>query len=139
MMVYFGAPQPLPCPEKSALEAAHEMLIALRHLNAEFVRAGGAPLRIGIGIHVGDAVVGHVGTDRLHQYTAIGDVIGTAIRLEALSKTLDFPVILSGTVADGVGGAGGLVDLGARPLDGTTAIRVFGWNPPTGPATGTGG
>ena len=137
MMVYFGAPQPLPCPEQAALEAAHEMLIALRHLNAGLVQAGSAPLRIGIGIHVGDAVVGHVGTDRLHQYTAVGDVIGTAIRLEALSKTLDFPVIVSGAVADGVGRGGGLADLGEQPLHGAAAIRVFGWNPPTGPAAGT--
>lgn len=130
LMAFFGAPQPMACAEKSALEAAQEMLVRLRRVNRQLEKKGIEPVRIGIGLHVGEVVVGHVGSRSRHEYTAIGDVVNTASRLEGLTKDLGYPVICSAAVAEVVGGAGGLTDLGAQALKGRSAMRVFGWNPP---------
>lgn len=130
VMAFFGAPQALTSPEKNALEAAQEMLVRLRRYNRERQARNLVPLRIGIGLHIGDVVVGHVGSESRHEYTAIGDVVNTASKLEGLSKVLAYPVICSNEVAQAVGYTGGLADLGERPLQGHTAVRVYGWNPP---------
>ena len=54
VMAFFGAPQALECPEKNALEAAQEMLLRLRHVNARLQEQGIAPVEIGIALHVGE-------------------------------------------------------------------------------------
>lgn len=130
LMAIFGAPQALPCAEKSALEAAQEMLLRLARLNLRLQERGLDELRIGIGLASGAAVLGHVGSNTLHEYTAIGDVVNTASRLEALTKELPYPIICNAAVAEAVGSAGGLVDLGTQPLRGHPAQRIYGWNPP---------
>ncbi len=129
LMAFFGAPQRLECPERSALEAAQEMLVRLESYNRTLQEMGLEPVRIGIGIHVGDVIVGHVGSASRNEYTAIGDVVNTASRLEGITKTLGYPVICSALVADAVGHAGGMVDLGEQAIKGHSAIRVYGWNP----------
>lgn len=130
MMCFFGAPQTLACPEKNALETAQEMLVRLGHYNRKLKDKGIEPVMIGIGIHVGEVIIGHVGSESRHEYTAIGDVVNTASRLEGITKTLGYPVICSQAVSAAVGYAGGLVDLGEQPIKGHTAIPVYGWNPP---------
>jgi adenylate cyclase len=130
VMALFGAPQPLECPEKNALEAAQDILSALRELDRELAAEGIEPLKIGIGLHAGEVVLGHVG-GRLHrEYSAIGEVVNLASRLEAMTRELDYPVVCSAAVADAVGRAGDLRDLGERAPRGHPALRVFGWNPP---------
>jgi class 3 adenylate cyclase len=130
IMAFFGAPATMPCPEKNALECAQEMLIRLEAVNRKLVSRGMEPVSIGIGLHSGDAVVGHVGSASRHEYTAIGDVVNTASRLEGVTKDIGHPVALSATVADAVGGAGGLVDVGMQSIKGHAPVQVFGWSPP---------
>ena len=130
LMAIFGAPQALACAEKNALEAAQEMLVRLARLNRRLKARGLEEVRIGIGLASGQAVMGHVGSHTLHEYTAIGDVVNTASRLEALTKEHRYPVICNAAVAEAVGAAGGLVDLGQLALRGHSAQRLYGWNPP---------
>jgi class 3 adenylate cyclase len=130
IMAFFGAPQMLECPEMNALEAAQEMLLRLQAYNLKLQELNQEPVRIGIGLHVGDVIVGNIGSETRNEYTAIGDVVNTASRLEGLSKTLGYPIICSATVADAVGYAGGMVDMGEQAIKGHTAIHVYGWNPP---------
>jgi adenylate cyclase len=125
LMAVFGAPQALASPEKNALEAAQEMLLRLARLNQSLEARGREPLRVGIGLASGEAVLGHVGTHTLHEYTAIGDPVGAASRLEAMTRGLDYPILCDARVAEAVGAAGGLVDLG-QPQ----GVRVYGWIPP---------
>jgi adenylate cyclase len=127
LMAFFGAPNSLACPPQSAMDAAREMLLALAELNVEFARQGRAPLAIGIGLHSGEAVIGHVGSPERHAYTAIGDTVNTAARLEGLCKELGYPILCSGTVATAVREAAALVALGPQPLKGRSAIEVYGW------------
>lgn len=136
LLAFFGAPQPLANPDKNALEASQAMLENLVRLNEQLAARGEAPLAIGIGLHSGEVVLGHVGGVSHQEYTAIGDVVNLASRLEQATKELGYPVVCSARVADAVGRAGGLEDLGQRPLPGHSALHVFGWRPPllTAPA-----
>ena len=130
LLAVFGSPKPLPCAERSALEAAQEMLLRLTRLNSDLAARGKRPLAIGIGIQVGDVVVGHVGSKFRHEYALIGDTVNMASRVEALTETLGYPVICTEAVAAVVNFGGGLVDLGMREIRGGSTLRLFGWNPP---------
>ncbi len=134
IMAFFGAPQALECPEKNALEAAQEMLLRLRHVNAHLQERGIAPIEIGIALHVGEAVIGHIGSQLRHEYTAIGDVVSLTARLEELARTLGYPVVCSAPVAKAVESSGGLIDCGEQTVKGGV-LHVYGWNPPLLAAT----
>ena len=126
MMALFGVPQTLASPERAALQAAQEMLARLEEVNQVLCQRGFEPIRIGIGIHAGEAVVGHVGSDTRHEYTAIGDVVNVASRLEGLTKEAGYPIVCSATVAAAVEGEFHLVDLGELSLKGHSRMRLYG-------------
>jgi class 3 adenylate cyclase len=127
MMAFFGAPNLLACPEKNALDAAQAMLIALDELNQELVAEGGNPIAIGIGLHSGEAVIGHIGSPDRHEYTAIGDTVNTAARLEGLCKEVGFPIICSSVVAAAAGQPDYLLPLGEKHLKGRSDMSVYGF------------
>lgn len=131
MMAFFGAPNELPSPELAALEAARDMLAELAQLNAELRAEGKAELAMGIGLHSGPAVIGYIGSSHRHEYTAIGDTVNVASRLEGLCKQLGYPIICSGAVAERLGpdGAAMLSPLGEHGLKGHSAVPVYGWDP----------
>lgn len=131
MMALFGQPEHLPNPERAALEAAHEMLIRLEQLNDNSFSKQGLRLEIGIGIHSGDVVMGFIGAKHRHNFTAIGDTVNTASRLEGLSKSLDYPIICSEAVAAAVGHPDFLADLGMQPIKGHSSMHLSGWRPIT--------
>ena len=126
MMAFFGAPNRLAAPERAAFEAAHEMLGELRALNAELRAEGQAALGIGIGLHAGLAVIGHIGSAERHEYTAIGDTVNIAARLESLCKELGYPIICSDAVARSLEYPATLAALGERALKGRAALAVYG-------------
>lgn len=130
IMSFFGAPQYLENPERKSLEAAQEMLIRLHRYNQSLVERGIEPISIGIGVHVGDVILGYIGSDARHEYTAIGDTVNTAARLESMTKELGYPIVCSSAVADVLGGhASRLVDLGDCPVRGRAPVHLFGWHP----------
>jgi adenylate cyclase len=129
IMALFGQPERLAAPEQAALEAAHEMLARLESLNRDWERAHGLRIACGIGIHAGEAIIGFIGSRRRHEFTAIGDTVNAASRLEGLTRSLGYPVVCSETVAAAVGFPDFLVDLGPQPIKGHSALRVFGWRP----------
>ncbi|HLP99381.1 MAG TPA: adenylate/guanylate cyclase domain-containing protein [Sideroxyarcus sp.] len=129
VMAFFGAPQVLECPEKNALEAAQEMLVRLRHVNARLREQGIAPIEIGIALHVGEVVIGHIGSKSRHEYTVIGDAVSITAKLEGLTKTLGYPVVCSAAVAKAVENSGGLNDCGEHSIKDAT-YHMYGWNPP---------
>jgi class 3 adenylate cyclase/CHASE2 domain-containing sensor protein len=129
VMAFFGAPQVLECPEKNALEAAQEMLLRLRLVNARLQEQGIAPIEIGIALHIGEVVIGNIGSNLRHEYTVIGDVVSLTTKLEGLTGTLGFPVVCTADVAKAVEHSGGLQDCGEQIVKGA-ALHVYGWNPP---------
>ena len=130
IMAFFGAPQSLDCPEKCALDASQEMLERLKVYNQKLQALDLEPIQIGIGLHCGDVIVGNVGSETRNEYTAIGDVVNTSSRLEGITKSLGYPVIISAAVVEVTGAAEGMTDLGYQAIKGRTDIHVYGWNPP---------
>lgn len=132
LMAFFGAPNQLQAPAANAFAAARGMLASLDQLNAELAAEGRPPLAIGIGLHCGEAVIGHIGSAERNAYTAIGDTVNTASRLESLCKDLGYPVLCSQSVADQVASREGVMldPLGPQALKGRSPMAVFGWRGP---------
>ena len=86
-----------------AVRGAGEMLMRLDQLNRRLGAELAQPLRIGIGIHFSEAIVGAMGPPRSQIVTAIGDTVNTAARLENLSKAYGCPLILSRPAAEAAG------------------------------------
>jgi adenylate cyclase len=94
MMVLFGAPKDDPYQEEHAMRTAIEMQHELRRL-AEKWKSEGVVIRNGVGINSGPAVVGNIGSSRRMDYTAIGDTVNLASRLESATKDLGVGILVS--------------------------------------------
>ena len=84
---------------RQALAAARAMSEGLSELNRSLTNDLSEPLRIGIGIHAGPAIVGEMGHGRATSVTAVGDTVNTASRLESLTKEYNCQLVFSETVA----------------------------------------
>jgi len=126
IMAVFGAPNSLDNPCAAGLDAARAMLKFVAHLNALPDSGNSPPLKIGIGLHAGMAVVGHVGSSDRHDYSVIGDVTNTASRIEGLTKGTEFSIICSKTVFEAVGSPPEFHSLGEKAVKGRSAIAVYG-------------
>jgi adenylate cyclase len=95
VMAIFGIDKPLKTGAQEAIMAAKRMSERLEQLNAALLHDIKEPLKIGIGIHSGKAIVGNMGYNKAISLTAIGDVVNTASRLESLNKDLNTQMIVS--------------------------------------------
>jgi adenylate cyclase len=115
LLAIFGAPIDDPLEAANAVAAAREMLSAMETSNA----GDPWPIRLGIGIHVGQAVAGTVGSPRRKEYTVIGDTVNLASRLESLNKEVGSQLVVSEAVREAAGDAvGEVLPLGALPVRG---------------------
>ena len=96
IMAVFGAPLEDADVCRHAVEAARSMQTALARVNTKLKSKMERPIEIGIGIHSGEAVVGHVGSAAKREYTAIGDVVNTAARLESQTRKVGGGILVSG-------------------------------------------
>ena len=108
IMAFWNAPVDAPDHALRACRAALLMHKRVAELNAtareEVNRTGGIfhEINIGIGINTGDCVVGNMGSEMRFDYTALGDTVNLASRLEGQSKPFGVPVILGNTTANEV-------------------------------------
>jgi adenylate cyclase len=105
LMVIFGAPVDDPDQEEHAVQAAIEMQQEVHRLSRKWALAGRAEIRIGIGINSGHAIVGNIGSNRRLEFTAIGDTVNLASRLESATKELAVDILISEYTHDAVRGA----------------------------------
>jgi adenylate cyclase len=95
VMALYNAPLDVDGHAAHACRTALKMILALNELNQSFVSRGIGTIDIGIGINTGDAVVGNMGSAVRFDYTAIGDNVNLASRLEGLNKTYGTHIIVS--------------------------------------------
>ncbi|MET0724671.1 MAG: adenylate/guanylate cyclase domain-containing protein [Tardiphaga sp.] len=95
VMVFWNAPNPQADHVARACRAALAAKTAGERLNAEFEAEGLAPFITRFGIHVGEAVVGNVGSTERMNYTALGNTVNLAARLEGLNKQVGTTILAS--------------------------------------------
>ncbi len=97
LMALFGAPTTTPQDAANALNAAVAMQRRILGINDELRSEGLPEIGAGIGLHTGEVTVGYIGSERRSEYTAIGDTVNTASRLE--SNSLGGEILISDATA----------------------------------------
>jgi len=127
LLAIFPLSQPSACA--NLLQAVAEARQAMADLNEKNGETGWAPLNYGIGIHVGDVMYGNIGSRSRLDFTVIGPAVNMASRLEALTKQLGRPVLLSRSFADFVKSDFDLERVGEYPVRGfNDPIEVFAYH-----------
>ena len=99
MMAIFGAPLDLENHEDWAIKCALQIEKNMEELNVEFSTKGLPPIQIGVGINSGEAIIGNMGSDQRFDYTAIGDSVNVAARLESGTKDAGVDVLIGYSTA----------------------------------------
>lgn len=99
-MALFGIGQLSSNHAEAALKAAVAMGCRLVDASEELAKAGWPELKIGIGLNTGPAIVGSIGSPRRQEYTAIGDTVNVAARVEALTKTVGCCLLMTAATRD---------------------------------------
>ncbi|MBN1500107.1 MAG: CHASE2 domain-containing protein [Spirochaetes bacterium] len=123
IMAFYGAPIPHPDHELRACHAAIDMKKKLRDLQDKWVKEGEQPLYVRMGMNTGDAVIGNMGSENKKNYTAMGDSVNLASRLEGANKFYSTKAMISENTYKAV-----RKQIEARKLD---TIRVVGKTEPT--------
>ena len=110
-MAFWGAPRPQEDYVMKAVRAAEDMRRGSDQLSRQLMKRFGRTVSFGIGIHVGEAVVGNIGSPQRMDYTAIGDTVNTASRLE--SNAPGGTIYISREVADRLKGRIRVTSLGS--------------------------
>lgn len=95
LMALFGAPVSYLENQENAVLCAIEMVEQLKALNDRYADEIGTRLEIGIGINTGEVVVGNIGSEERVEYTAIGDTVNLAARIEQLTKQRPNSIFIS--------------------------------------------
>lgn len=125
IMAVYNAPVNVFEHAKEALLTALDMIKELKILNEKFIKMGFPEIDIGIGINTGEAITGNMGTEMRFDYTAIGDTVNLASRLEGLNKFYGTKIIISETTFNTARQQG--IKILTRELD---LIRVKGKKEP---------
>ncbi len=132
-MALFGATRPADEHADLAIASARDLLVRLQTLNEELTQQGQEPLAVGIGIHTGPALVGCFGAtvetatgrpQMRREFTAIGETVNLAQRLEQLTKACGGPILVSDATRLRLRGGACLECLGPHALPGAAAPLV---------------
>jgi class 3 adenylate cyclase/PAS domain-containing protein len=124
VMALFTGPRSAAESAFSAIEAARTIHLRISAQNASRVANGEAPIEVGIGINTGEMVVGNVGDQKRMDFTAIGDAVNVADRLQSLAKGVE--TLLGAETAELVKDRVALIDRGSHQVKGRTApVQVF--------------
>jgi len=125
IFAFFGAPVKLKDPVYAALKSAVQMKEKIKELEHEWLKYNMYNLRIGIGIHIGDAIVGNVGSIKKMYYTAIGDNTNVASRIEGLTKEYGETILISSAAFQHVQNRVMARPLGLAKIKGHSDVEIF--------------
>lgn len=111
LMALFGVPTPVGSEATNALDAAIAMMDEMERWNAKRVKAGRSRIDFGISANLGMAVLGDIGMRESMSFTAIGDTVNTASRLQELCRSLGVRVVASESLVRRA------LEEGSRPTD----------------------
>jgi len=123
VMATFGTPWPGPQDATNALGCTRALVKGLNLWNRERAEKDLRPIRIGVGLHYGEATMGNVGSARRFEHTVVGETVNLASRIENLTRTLDTAILVSDTVIEAVKREGGDAALAGFRQMGGHAIR----------------
>ncbi|WP_315739899.1 adenylate/guanylate cyclase domain-containing protein [Bradyrhizobium sp. SZCCHNR1093] len=127
LLAIFPLTEPAACA--NLLHAVSGARKAMTELNARNGETGRAPLNYGIGVHVGDVMYGNIGSRTRLDFTVIGPAVNMASRMEALTKQVGRPVLLSRDFAELVEGPFALERVGEFPVRGfNDPIELFSFD-----------
>lgn len=112
IMAIWGVPNKTDEDVTNAVSACLEMRVALSQLNADRIERGFTTIKIGMGLHTGEAISGQIGSSERMEFTVIGDAVNTASRIEGSTKSFGTDFLISKEVVE--------------KLDGTFLIEMAG-------------
>jgi len=130
IMAFWNAPLENLSPEKDACSAALDMLKSLETLNQEREQESAinhtpfVPIKIGIGINSGGCIVGNMGSDLRFQYTAIGDTVNLASRLEGQTALYGVPLLIGSRTAKALSGEFAVLEVDCIRMKGKQEAEV---------------
>jgi class 3 adenylate cyclase len=126
VMAVWGAAEGQPDHAKRAVLAARDMLRWLEVGNELWLEKYGFAIELAIGVNSGEAVIGNFGSETRMEYTAIGDVVNVAARLESIARPNQILTTAATRDRAAAQGEAGFVALGSRPIIGKgQAIELF--------------
>jgi adenylate cyclase len=129
-MALFGAEHSTTNHADAAVQAGREILLSVQTLNREFEARGREPIRIGVGLHSGPAIIGSIGSPQRLEFTAMGNTVNIASRIEKLSKVVGRPMLLTAEVQARLTIQFPLERLPPQQVRGIDEpVTVFAWQP----------
>jgi class 3 adenylate cyclase len=124
VMAFWGAPDDQPDHAARALAAAEEMLSWIESGNESWQRRFGVNIQLAVGVSTGEAVVGNFGSEIRMEYTAIGDAVNVAARLEAMARPQQ--ILIPEATRQAAGDGFEYVSLGSHRVAGKSdAIELY--------------
>jgi adenylate cyclase len=132
IMALFGGPIPQPDHADRALAAARAMLdVKLPDFNGWLRSEDIEPFRMGIGLNSGPVMAGNVGSEKRLEYTAIGDTVNTAARLEGMTKDTPYDLFVADSTREQLAAGDELIYVDDLPVRGRQATVKI-WSLPSG-------
>lgn len=95
IMATFGTPLTSPDDAKNAVSCARDMLSSIDQWNGQREAQGKSAIKLSIGVHFGNVILGDIGSHRRLEFATLGDTVNVASRLEELTRSLDTQMIVS--------------------------------------------
>ena len=128
VMAIFNSYRDPPRDALAACNAALEVQTRIDMVNRQRGELGEAPLHVGIGLNTGEVLLGNVGSEERMDFTAIGDTVNVAARLQSMAR--EHPILIGEQTAHNVKGLHVLRDMGGQVIKGRQAqARVFALEP----------
>ena len=102
IMATFGTPLTSPDDAKNAVNCARDMLTSIDQWNGQRETQGRSAIKLSIGVHFGNVILGDIGSHRRLEFATLGDTVNVASRLEELTRSLDTQLIVSKDLMDAV-------------------------------------